>query len=727
MRWGVTGFARVSVLAMTVVAGKDGGGSRSLTCEKLIAERAWSVAADTCSAEVLAGDPKARMPAAYALFAVERWAEAKDMIDPLVKSEANAEALYIAGTCARHLAAHEEARTLLAAALERTRAANQFRDAARVAYELSGLSRAELRHGDAEKELKLARDFAKLAKDSTMELFADVGRANLLGLTDKHVEAEMLLREMLEREIVGEERALVQLRLAQTYQQMELYTEARTQLDAVIEWGKTTTTSTMGIMGSALLNLSYIERMDGNAALAVDYVDQAARYGVEPMDFHLNRGAALLETGDLEAAAGELTLARAALPNSPDGQLWAWDIAFHTGEIAARQGKEDEAIEAYREAIEIVEARRDHAGKWAPDVVGRFRDAHQRMIGIMAGRRRWNEVVAVVLTLDIGGALQVRESPAVVGDPATAVDANDVIAAWRGRTLIIVVSDAKSIWRLVVTDGGVVGANVGPARELEDLARRLTDRALEPNVAATAAARLAEAIVPADVTAADVLLVGTIGRAPLSMIADAAPAKPALTRVIGVEPRVRHARRTQGALVFGNPTGDLSEAEKEAVEVASRFKTDPYLRGKATLAALGTGTNTANVHIAAHAERTVDGARLILADGPASTEDIMRLKIGANVVFLASCGGAVASDDAGWGSLAAAFLLGGAEYVIAADSSVPDASTRLLVRAFYAAGGADDPVGALTRVQREDPPDAKTARDWASFSVFRAPPSPPAP
>ncbi|MBC7973620.1 MAG: CHAT domain-containing protein [Myxococcales bacterium] len=98
-----------------------------------------------------------------------------------------------------------------------------------------------------------------------------------------------------------------------------------------------------------------------------------------------------------------------------------------------------------------------------------------------------------------------------------------------------------------------------------------------------------------------------------------------------------------------------------------------------------------------------------------SAPEIEKLTPAPGLVVLASCGGAAGRDDGGNGSLVAAFLDAGADTVIGTGWSVDDADAARLIKAFYAHGGATDPVRALGAAQRSSGL-APTA--WAAFEAF---------
>ena len=98
--------------------------------------------------------------------------------------------------------------------------------------------------------------------------------------------------------------------------------------------------------------------------------------------------------------------------------------------------------------------------------------------------------------------------------------------------------------------------------------------------------------------------------------------------------------------------------------------------------------------------------------------------------MLAGCGSAAATDEEGWGSIAAALLESGTAVVIATDRSVRDDASLFLMREFYAQPDwRTDPARALARVQQAldaraatSSDEAANPRSWAAFSVLARPP-----
>jgi CHAT domain-containing protein len=97
---------------------------------------------------------------------------------------------------------------------------------------------------------------------------------------------------------------------------------------------------------------------------------------------------------------------------------------------------------------------------------------------------------------------------------------------------------------------------------------------------------------------------------------------------------------------------------------------------------------------------------------------------------LASCGSAAATDQEGWGSIAAALLEAGTSTVIATDRMVRDDTALTVMQMFYAQPDwRSDPARALARVQQTLDTRASTSGDevtkassWAGFVVLGRPP-----
>jgi tetratricopeptide (TPR) repeat protein len=169
-----------------------------------------------------------------------------------------------------------------------------------------------------------------------------------------------------------------------------------------------------------------------------------------------------------------------------------------------------------------------------------------------------------------------------------------------------------------------------------------------------------------------------------------------------------------GAIVVGDPTGDLSHARDEAVKVAEMLGVMPLLGKAATKAAVTSALRSAAiVHIAGHAtfQPSVPlDSGIVLADGVLTAREIMTESIRLDLLVLSACETGVADSLAGneFAGLSQAFHVAGVRSLVASLWKVSDPTTGIVMSRFYRnwRGGAD-----LSRALREAmmPPDAEPA------------------
>jgi tetratricopeptide (TPR) repeat protein len=151
-----------------------------------------------------------------------------------------------------------------------------------------------------------------------------------------------------------------------------------------------------------------------------------------------------------------------------------------------------------------------------------------------------------------------------------------------------------------------------------------------------------------------------------------------------------------GLLVVADPGGTLSHAREEGEQIPAASAR--LLGGQASRAAVLAALPDADrFHYAGHAEYRHDdalGARMSLADGDLLIGDILALSRAPRQVVLSACEGSRSPPGPveTWG-LAQAFLIAGADEVLAASRPVDDAAGAALARALYAA----DPGLSLTQ------------------------------
>src|SRR5262249_52230566 len=155
---------------------------------------------------------------------------------------------------------------------------------------------------------------------------------------------------------------------------------------------------------------------------------------------------------------------------------------------------------------------------------------------------------------------------------------------------------------------------------------------------------------------------------------------------------------------------------REGGEVAAALGTTAQSGAAATSAALFAAAGAGLLHLAVHAELAASGGALALHDRAVPAAEISARALGPAIVVLSACSSADARDPESAGSLAAAFLAGGARQVVATLGPVSDAGGASMMRAFYQAGGRRDPVRALAAVQASLA--ATGDAEWPRLAVF---------
>lgn len=170
------------------------------------------------------------------------------------------------------------------------------------------------------------------------------------------------------------------------------------------------------------------------------------------------------------------------------------------------------------------------------------------------------------------------------------------------------------------------------------------------------------------------------------------------------------------ALVLADAAGDLPDARRESSRVASLFRTTPLVGAAATSTALFAAKSDPLLHVAVHAEIDAGGGSLKLHDRSVSAPEISANKLGPSLVVLSACSTARSWDPEVAGSLSTAFLAGGSQHVVATLRPVSDAGALDLTSRFYNAGGAEDPVRVLAKIQAELA--RSDNKEWPNFAVF---------
>lgn len=182
------------------------------------------------------------------------------------------------------------------------------------------------------------------------------------------------------------------------------------------------------------------------------------------------------------------------------------------------------------------------------------------------------------------------------------------------------------------------------------------------------------------------------------------------------------------ALVMGE-SSRLPHAADEARAIAQVLgDVETRLDHEATVEAMATRAARADLlHLACHAQFRADSpsfSALHLHDGAMTAEQVETLRLTARVVVLSACEtagqdpGATASGD-DWVGLVRAFLVAGAQRVVASHWPVDDQVTASLMTAFYRAlRSGRAPAAALREAQLDVRGRHPHPFHWAAFATF---------
>ena len=208
-------------------------------------------------------------------------------------------------------------------------------------------------------------------------------------------------------------------------------------------------------------------------------------------------------------------------------------------------------------------------------------------------------------------------------------------------------------------------------------------------------------------------------------------AAPVTTPALGVLAQAlgRPAGERTGALVVGNPLGDLRYAEEEAQQVAALLGACPLIRQQATRAAVLQQLEQAGLaHFATHAY-FASGSPLdsgvVLADGVLTAREIMERGLRApEFLALSACqtgmAGALGGDE--MAGLSQALLYAGARSLLVGLWTVNDPATAHLMAGFYRGwrGRGLDKATALREAMeatRNDRPAWAHTYYWGAFTL----------
>jgi tetratricopeptide (TPR) repeat protein len=202
-------------------------------------------------------------------------------------------------------------------------------------------------------------------------------------------------------------------------------------------------------------------------------------------------------------------------------------------------------------------------------------------------------------------------------------------------------------------------------------------------------------------------------------------------QVLAYTAKLRDRNQGSGALLVGNPTGDLKSAELEVNAIAQFFKTKAIIGQDATKAAILTKISNARIiHLATHGkfdDKNGLNSEILLAPNgknaiALTAAEILKLNLKAELVVLSACNtakGKITGD--GVIGLSRAFILAGTPSIIVTLWSIPDAETGKLMPEFYRNLQTNsDRAQALRQAMLTTMRDYPHPRNWAAFTLIGA-------
>lgn len=499
------------------------------------------------------------------------------------------------------------------------------------------------------------------------------------------------------------------------------------------------------------LNLALSFASLGKLADADDQLERAKIAGSEK-----NLLASTLSVaGFVEMKKGRLEAADALLARSIELSIkeddWSdvLEAANDRAHIALTRGELTAATTHALQATDAVEKMlsRQTLPLFRSWISTRYRRSYELLFLALAKQGRGEEALAVIdrwlsrgaldsvlpsppVTQELGEVLVATKNLAAAyvslrtRDLANASSAAELHRRLQGVDLVALVVAEGELWRVSSHDGAVSVAPLGQyavlLRDLLDpfksspfkleLASAVGDLVTPPDLADDRARPLhlvldeRMATVPFEAMRRDGKLV--LERRPIVRAL-----RPSQT---GCEPPRRSSPR---ATIVADSVGDLPGALQAAKVIGQRFNALPYTGQEAKRSVLAAPADL--LHIGVHGDVEESGAGLLrFADGEETAVNIANRGASPKIVFLAACKSAVA--DHGSYSMAAAFLLGGANQVVAALTYVDDALAARVTTDFYKNGGDRDPASALaatlTSIAAEH--DRNADLPWPRFAVF---------
>lgn len=623
--------------------------------------------------------------------------------------------------------ANAELQRVLDEALQR----GEAEEAARAAHALAGLRWEEGRYSASWELLEISEREAQKAGNAAALALAILARGDVLRQLGDGRRAEVYFRRAIHAsEQWPTDRAYALQKLGNAYIDRGLYGQARAQYEEVLALAEGL--SNRWLLDAARTGLARVAIGEKRAVDAEELLQQVSPVHAE---IPLRRAHAAMLRRDFEKA---LSLMNEAERLNPDPEI-RWEIAHARGQSLDALGQKEHAIDSWYRAVSEIEALIAREPQHQAWVVARHREVHDalfsKLLELRRGEDAWHLVVRVSLSealavkvdaeSDVSRLLADAELLKEKWSTLRLADGAALEAGQSGHLDVLVLHEARGALWVGTRRGG--SARWTRPSGLED--SDAVVRSFLANPADTAAARaLGEAIWRAGglEDAKAPLYVAATGRLRGLSIAALRTGgrfwfeRRPLARLASMSAPEAARAYSKATLIGGDPRGDLPSAREEVTWLGSRLQSRPLLGEEVTTRAVLSVRGAGLLHLATHATVGLAGSSLLLADGELSSRRILEERPSARVVVLASCASASGRHEAGADSLTTAFLRAGSGAVVSTLRSVPDDAAQTLVRAFYEEGGAEEPIGAMTRAQSRVAPTLDVSI-WSAFVVTVAP------